>query len=360
MTVSGNVPSTYNDGVELEVEIAARAGPGWLGRSAPYLQLVFQIAFAAALLSLLLWRVDVGQVRDDLRGAEFWWLPLAFAANLFSDYFRAIRWREFFRPLRQVSVWFLWAVAILGVACNLALPLRAGEFVRMQVLRKRTGLELPQVVATILSEKLMDIVAFSAFLVLGMILFDDARFLWPLALVYIVVLVGGIAGARWLARSSEKILSPEGKARGWLFAQLRSVGTGLQAFRNRKSLVIVSLASVAAWLTEAVVYYACGRALGIDLNPAVYLLVVVAATVAVSLPFTQAGLGVFEVAITGLMVAFGVDKSEAAAFAIVAHVMEALPYFLTGPLTAVALRVSPSDIFFTFRREAEPAEAITV
>jgi uncharacterized protein (TIRG00374 family) len=236
------------------------------------------------------------------------------------------------------------------------MPLRAGEFVRVQVLRKRTGLELPQVVATILSEKLMDIVAFSAFLIVGMLLFEDARFLWPLAVLYVIVLVIGIAGARWLARSSEALASPDGQVRGWVVVQLRSVGTGLQAFRNRKSLAIVSAASVAAWLTESVLYYACGRALGIDLNPAVYLLVVVAATVAVSLPFTQAGLGVFEVAITGLMVAFGVDKSQAAAFAIVAHVLGALPYLLTGPLTAVVLRVSPSDIFFSFRREALPAE----
>ena len=74
---------------------------------------------------------------------------------------------------------------------------------------------------------------------------------------------------------------------------------------------------------------------------------------AVSLPFTQAGVGVFEVAITGLMVAFGVDKSQAAAFAIVAHVMEALPYFVTGPLTAIVLRVSPRDVFFIYKREVD-------
>ena len=140
-------------------------------------------------------------------------------------------------------------------------------------------------------------------------------------------------------------------ARSWLAEQLGSLGTGLQSFRSRRSLAIVSVSSIAAWLTESIVYYACGRALGIDLNPAVYLLIVVAATVAVSLPFTQAGVGVFEVAITGLMVAFGVDKSQAAAFAIVAHVMEALPYFVTGPLTAIVLRVSPGDVFFVYKRE---------
>ncbi len=344
--------------MKLEGEIPTPAAVGWVRRSVPYLQLLFQIAFAAALLGLLLWRVDFSSVRDDLKGATLWWLPVAAAANLFSDYFRAVRWQEFFRPLKKVSVWFLWAVAILGVACNLALPLRAGEFVRMQVLRKRTGLGLPQVLATILSEKLMDVVAFSVFLVLGMLLFADARFLWPLAVLYAGVLAVGIGGARWLARHPEEAerWKPEGRWRSWLAEQLGALGTGLQSFRSRRSLVVVSVSSVAAWVTEAVVYYACGRALGIDLNPAVYLLVVVAATVAVSLPFTQAGVGVFEVAITGLMVAFGVDKSQAAAFAIVAHVMEALPYFITGPLTAIALRVSPKDVFFIYKRETEEIE----
>ncbi|MEO8457033.1 MAG: lysylphosphatidylglycerol synthase transmembrane domain-containing protein [Chloroflexota bacterium] len=331
--------------MKLEGEIAAPAPRSWVSRYAPLLQLAFQVGFAAALLALLLWEVDVGNVRDQLSGADYWWLPLAFAANLFSDYFRAIRWREFFRPIKQVGVMFLWAVAILGVACNLALPLRAGEFVRLQVLRKRTGLDVAQVVATILSEKLMDIVAFSVFLILGIILFADARYLWPLAVLYIFVLIGGIFGARWLAhRSDSEHVRADGKIKGWLSEQAHSVGKGLQAFRDRKSLGIVSAASLAA--------------LGIDLNPAVYLLVVVAATVAVSLPFTQAGLGVFEVAITGLMVSFGVDKSQAAAFALVAHVMEAMPYLLTGPLTAIALRVTPKDIFFTFNREAEAVEAV--
>jgi uncharacterized membrane protein YbhN (UPF0104 family) len=100
-------------------------------------------------------------------------------------------------------------------------------------------------------------------------------------------------------------------------------------------------------------YYACGRALGFDLSPAVYLLVVVGATIAVSVPVTQAGLGVFELAIAGLLVAFGVDESKAAAFAIFSHVMLALPYFATGPLAAVVLRLNMADVLFLRSRDSE-------
>jgi uncharacterized protein (TIRG00374 family) len=335
------------------------AAHGLLRRSLPFLRSVVQLALAAGLLAGLLWRVDIAAVRDDLEGATLWWLPLAFAANLASDWFRAIRWREFFRPMQRVPVPFLFATAILGVASNIALPLRAGEVIRVQVLRKRTGLSVSSIIATLLSEKLMDIVAFSTFVILGIALYEEARFMWPLAVAYTAVLVAGVFGARWLARRSEEAphleSQPEGRWRAWMATELRSFGRGLQAFRSAGAMTTIVWASIAAWLCEATMYWACGEALGIDLPPAVYLLTVVAATIAVSIPITQAGLGVFELAITGLMVAFGISESQAAAFAIFSHVMLAVPYMATGPLAAVALRLSLADILF-LRGGEKPAE----
>ncbi len=333
----------YDSGV-----IAAR--PGVLRRALPYMRSLAQMAIAGGLLAGLLWRVDIGVVRDDLERATLWWLPLAFVANLASDWFRAIRWQQFFAPMKRLSVPFLFAVAVLGVACNLALPLRAGEFVRVQVLRKRTGLGVSSIVATLLSEKLMDIVAFSSFIVLGVLLFEEAHFLWPLALAYGALLIVGLVGARWLAgraeRESEALAQPEGLVRIWVARELLLFGKGLQAFRRPRAMFHVMWASHAAWLCEAVMYYACGQALGFSLSPAVYLLVVVAATIAVSVPVTQAGLGVFEIAITGLLISFGIDGAEAAAFAIFSHVMLALPYFMSGPVVAFALRLSLTDVLF--------------
>jgi hypothetical protein len=63
-------------------------------------------------------------------------------------------------------------------------------------------------------------------------------------------------------------------------------------------------------------------------------------------PVTQAGLGVFELAITGLLLAFGLNETEAAAYSIFAHVMLALPYICSGPIAAIALRLSISDVLF--------------
>ena len=81
----------------------------------------------ARVAGVLLWRVNLGQVSDELRHAKLWWLIPASFFNIVSDYFRAIRWREFLRPLRTVGSAVPLAVALIGVAVNLALPLRAGR-----------------------------------------------------------------------------------------------------------------------------------------------------------------------------------------------------------------------------------------
>ena len=225
----------------LKADVVVRAVPKLWHRSPLAVKISAQVVIAGGLFALLAWRVDVGRVSDELRGAELWWLAPAAFFNLLSDFFRAIRWREFFRPMRVLGVPFLWTVAVLGVACNLALPLRAGEFVRMQFLRRRTGLSAHQVVATILSEKLLDIVAFGLFLVLGFVLYEEARFMWPLAVLYGFVLVGGIIGARWLARLSaaEPALLPqhEGRWRVWAETHARSFGSGLQSLLSARTLV---------------------------------------------------------------------------------------------------------------------------
>ncbi|MFQ5472706.1 MAG: lysylphosphatidylglycerol synthase transmembrane domain-containing protein, partial [Dehalococcoidia bacterium] len=170
------------------------------------------------------------------------------------------------------------------------------------------------------------------------------------------ITIAGLLIARRLAdrwRSSD-MSQPEGRMRSWISKELQSVGEALQSFKSKKALFRLSWTSYAAWLAEAAMYYVSGRALGLDLSPAVYLLVVVVATIAVSMPFTPAGLGVFEVAITTLLVAFGVNETQAATFAIFSHVILALPYFASGPITAIALKVSPADIFF-LRSAPDPA-----
>ena len=351
--------------MEYSGEIVAEASPGLARRAYPLIRSLLQLALAAGLLAAFLVRVDLVEVRYQLGKADLIWLPLAFAANIASDWFRAIRWQHLLLPLRRMGVPFLFAAALVGVAGNLILPLRAGEVVRVQIVRRRSGLGVSSIVATLLAEKLMDVVAFSTFIVVGLLLIEEAAFLWPLGVAYGVLVVAGLIAARYLAKRAERQSAPPadaggGRLRAWFGRELHSFASGLQSFRNPAALFHITWSAHVAWFCDAAMYYAFGRALGLDLSLGAYLLVVVAATLAVSVPITQAGLGVFHLAVAGLLVALGVDKALAAAYAIFAHLFFALPYIVSAPLAAFVLRLSLSDIFFLRMpqgvREERPAD----
>ncbi len=346
--------------MEYGEELGAAGGVNLFRRVYPLFRVLFQFALAGSLLAALLLSVDRTVVREQIGQADLLWLPLAFAANIGSDWFRAIRWQHLMSPLRRLGVPFLFGTALLGVSTNVVLPFRVGEVVRVHVVRRRSGLSASSIVATIVSEKLADVVVFSTFIFVGFLLYREATFLWPLALAYGLLLLVAALGARYLmyqmmrrpARSDRAEL---GRLRRWIRRESVGFAEGLQALRRPAALFHVAWSAHAAWLLEAIMYYAFGRALGLDLSPGVYLLVVVTAAVAFSVPVTIAGLGVFEVAIVGLLVAFGVNEAEAVAYAIFAHVFFALPYVVSGPIAAFALRLNVSDILSLRRFTGERA-----
>ena len=341
--------------MEYQKEIAAESTPSLHRGVYPLLRLLVQLALAGGLLTALLLSVDRSVVRAQIGQADLIWLPLAFAANIASDWFRAIRWQALLRPMRNVGVTFLFGTALLGVSTNIVLPFRVGEIVRVQVVRRRTGLSASSIAATIVTEKLADVVVFSTFIVVGFLLFEEAAMLWPLAIGYWALILAGAFGARHLITHAGRwAVSPDragqGRLRAWVGREIQGFADGLQALRRPSALLQIGWSAHAAWLLEAFMYYCFGRALGLEISPAVYLLVVVAAAVAFSVPFTFAGLGVFEVAIAGLLLAFGVGEAEAAAYAIFAHLFFALPYIVAGAHGGVWLTAAP-------RRYPHPAEA---
>ena len=326
----------------------AAAGP--LARAYNLVRPLLPFVLAGGLVAGLLLTVDAGAIRDELGKADLRWLPLILAANFASDWFRGIRWQHLLSPLGRPGVFLLFAASQIGSTAGLLLPLRAGEAVRVQIVRRRTGLSASSLVATLFSEVLSDLVTFSTYIFLGLLLLEEAAFLWPLVVAFGMLLMAGLAFGHYLARRVDRWpdrlpSSGEGKLRAWFSQELYNFAQGLQSLRDPAVMLHVTWSTQAIWLTEVLLFYACGRALGIDLSIGAYLLIVVGANAAGALPITPAGLGVFDVTVAAMLVALGVDEAQAAAYAIFVHTALSVPHITSGPLLAVALRISFSDIF---------------
>jgi uncharacterized protein (TIRG00374 family) len=310
---------------------------------------VLPFVLAAALLAGLVARVDAGETWREMKEARPEWIPVILAANYTADLFRAVRWRHLLSPVGKAGTFLLFAASQVGSAVNLVAPLRPGEAVRIRVVSRRSGIEPASIVGTWFGEVLSDIITFSSYVAIGLLLLREARFLWPVGALLGVVLVAGTGGAFWVSGRADSLAHSAELGRPGLRArinrQLYHFASGLASVRDPSVALNVLWSAQATWIAETAAFYACGRALDLDLSLGGYLLLVVVANIAGSLPLTQAGIGVFEVTVTGLMVAFGVRDAQAAAYAIFVHAFLTLPHVVSGPVAAVALRMRPSDVF---------------
>jgi uncharacterized membrane protein YbhN (UPF0104 family) len=310
------------------------------------------------MLAALSFRVHPSEVWDELRKADLYWIPALLAANLASDFFRAVRWQQMLPEERRPPVYLLFFSAHIGSAVNFLIPLRAGEAIRIRIVSERTGIKPAGLVAVILGEILSDLVTFSVYIAIGLALMSEASFLWPVGVLVAVVAAGALAGAITLAWRGEVWTGPPRRkgAKGWLGRQLYNFAQGLAPLRSPRRFAILVVTAQAMWASEVLMFYMSGQALGIDLSFPAYMLLVVTANVAGSIPITQAGFGVFEVGVVGVMKALGVPEVQAATYAIFVHVFLTAPHLVYGPLAALILGVKPSEILF-FRSDTIEGKA---
>ncbi|WP_242347120.1 lysylphosphatidylglycerol synthase transmembrane domain-containing protein, partial [Anaeromyxobacter terrae] len=122
---------------------------GNLGRR-PLLRLV-GLLLVAAFAAVALARVDLSEVVRTLASARPEALLLAMAANVLSQWLHAGRWAAVVRPPGvRVRARDAFAPLVAGYAVGVAVPARAGDFVRAHLLARRTGLSTTSVLAAAL------------------------------------------------------------------------------------------------------------------------------------------------------------------------------------------------------------------
>jgi uncharacterized membrane protein YbhN (UPF0104 family) len=101
-------------------------------------------------------------------------------------------------------------------------------------------------------------------------------------------------------------------------------------YGGRTGVVAVSIAAgVAGWGLHLLSLEALGRAVGVDVSPAIFALLVPVALLVTLLPITVNGMGVREGVLVALLMRYGVDAHRAAVLAVLAD-LQALPVAAVG------------------------------
>jgi hypothetical protein len=275
---------------------------------------------------------------------------------------RGARWRLLLLPSNpEIRLLDTFRLETAGLALNNILPMRLGELVRATFAARLFKIPLLTVLATILVERLVDIIVlflmFVAAARLGGItggFLDYNGLLWAL-------FAGVAAGIAALIFADELV------AHSWFsgffarFPRVRAlferVAMGVKGFHSFKSGALILLLAALQWLLDAVNFVLLGFAFGlsgvIDIYKGVAL--IFAGAAAASVPGMPGYFGNFELVLTRVVGAWGIAEDTAFAYASYSHVAGYLLVTLLGVFFIYQMGQSLGKVWgeFTSRREAK-------
>ena len=299
------------------------------------------LAITAAFGALFVARTDLDELVDSLREVTVPLLIPAVALNFLDVWFQALRLHALLRHLSPPGPGRLFGALLVGIMGNNVLPMRMGMVLRAHYLASRYDFRIISMLSVMAVEGFMDgLVLAALFVPILLLVGGETGTVWAV-LVSGSVAFGGLLALRvahspaWTRRLRplQPVLArvPVPARVAQQFASwARSFAEGVGSVRSERSLFLAALATLGAWLVTAAVYYAVGEAMSIDAGWRAYLVLTAAVNVSGLVQFSQGNVGPYEFVVAEVMASFGVPRGEAAAYAIVTHLVRLLPLTAAG------------------------------
>ncbi len=142
-----------------------RVGAGWRPGRLRALQATAGIGISGVLLWLALRGLDLGQMWAALRGADYWLLLPAIPLYFLGVAVRGWRWQRLLLPIEYIPVRQAVTLLIVSYTVNNVVPARMGDVMRVFLLARETGIRKSASLATVLLERLLDVLAILAIIV---------------------------------------------------------------------------------------------------------------------------------------------------------------------------------------------------
>ena len=306
-------------------------------------QFLFGIAVSVVFLWLVARNVDGEQLIASLGQARPGWIALAIGIFLLGYACRIARWRSMLLSDNPGLSWNACVTPFMGsIAANNLLPFRAGDVLRVYGLSGHLGIPSSGLLASVLVERLLDILSLLVILGICLLAFDFSGLmggavfqsgrvavllaaltvlfllLFPALVELPVRVLVRLVGKLW--RGSSKKL--EGFV-DHLFTTLRHHAKG------PKMAVLIGWSAL-AWGLEWAVFYASALAIPGLVEPVGGILAMPVATLATLLPSSPGYVGTFDFFAAQAAQSAGNPAAAATAFALLVHLIIWLPATLIG------------------------------
>lgn len=305
------------------------------------------LLLTVGLLAYFLRGVNLGEVWEKTREADARLLLLGVCVTMTTYALRAFRWQYLLAPIGPTRFATAFQTTVIGFMASFLLPARAGEVLRPYLLARREHLPPTACFATIILERLLDLL--TVLLLFGVfVLFVDPASLTGAPALYAEVKTGGLLAAAaavagflvffflaghpeqlgaW-ARRIERVL-PERLAHA-VASIVESFAEGLAVMRRPAHLLGSLALSFPLWLSIALGIFVTSRAFHMTFGYLGSFLVMTLLVVGVAVP-TPGQVGGFHTAYKiAVMTFFGASEPTAVGAAIVLWAVSFVPVTLLG------------------------------
>jgi uncharacterized protein (TIRG00374 family) len=307
---------------------------------------------ALGLVALFLRNADYARVAESVRSARLDLLLLAIILTMLTYVVRTQRWQYLLEPLGTTRFAVAFRTTVIGFAASSVLPARAGEVLRPYLLARREGLSATATFATIIVERILDLVAMLVLLATYLLAFDPGMAARDSSL-FAAIRLGGLlmAPVAVLSMVLMYVLSghPEWlqawlrRADRWLPARIagllgriaRMFADGFGVLRRPERLVASLAWSLVLWLIICGETWAVAQAFHIDMPLVGSWLMLALLVVGIAVPTPGAVGGFHEAFRLGATAFFGADNNAAVGAAILLHATSFIPVTLLGLWFAV-------------------------
>jgi len=334
-----------------------------LARYRKYLEFLALLLLAVVIIWWFGRRLDWSQVKTAVQNSD-WRLILLGAGTVLLGYlWRAIRWQVLLAPLTKASMREIWIATCVGFGAVLLIG-RAGEVVRPVVLPMRDQRVRPAAsFVTIMIERLYDTIAVVVIFALNLLWlkpsqsagtdFGRAQMVGWLLMALLAVVVALLIwfkrrspdAIRWLDVKIGVKSNLGIRLKRAVLSTLEQLATALSVLSNKRQLSFSVGLSVLLWASVAGGNLLVCRAFGIPFGIPQILFVLGWSMVGSIVPTPGGAAGAFHAATGAALVLLGVGREQAAAVAIIMHLVDFGPaalfgffYFLRGDVNLARLR----------------------
>jgi len=287
-------------------------------------------------------KVDVSEAWRALRQADYLYLLPVLAAVLLGLFLRSWRWRYLLAPVARAENRDLFAALSIGYMANTVMPAHLGEFVRAWHCARKTGAAPSSIFATIVVERLIDVVSLLLLLALALLVFpfpiwvrhSGAVMLALVAALSVLLLLLKKFKQASLAACERLLRFLPGPSAARVRGLLEGFICGVSPLRRRGHYAAVAALSLLIWASYALTYQLLFHAFGFvsryRLPWSAALVAMVITTISVVVPSSPGYIGTFHYLCQVALGLFLIPKGPALSYAFVLHALSVLPVFFLG------------------------------